>query len=329
MDDLVSVIIPVYNTSLYLRGCLDSVISQTYHNLEVILVDDGSSDGSGEICEEYKKDKRVTVFHQSNAGQAAARNHALQYANGMYIVYIDSDDYVSENHIADMVSAAKKYNSDLVQCSMKKYRGELYEQGSGGDTCGERISVYTAAEALKEFCYQRKFSPSPCAKLMKKDLMCGLDFPINMGYEDFAVMYKVFGRAKRITFLPQVSYYYRQHTASTMHTGFSDKKADRIKIAGQLLEYVEKKFPENKKAVKTRYLLANLQLLMDLPFDAENAYLRNEVKSNIKRVRREVICDGKSRNSIRIMACASYLGMPALMCLGRIYKKINEVLYRC
>lgn len=111
---LVSIIIPLYNVEQFLRCCLDSVVFQTYENLEIILMDDGSTDESGKICDEYaNRDNRIKVFHQKNGGQALARNNALRYVHGDFIIYIDSDDIITDNHVEHLVKLRNRYNSTL------------------------------------------------------------------------------------------------------------------------------------------------------------------------------------------------------------------------
>lgn len=318
---LVSVIVPAYNVEKYIDKCMRTLLGQTYRNIEIILIDDGSTDNTPRICDEYaKRDNRIKVYHQENKGQADARNFALTVARGSHIVYADSDDYLSLNCIEKLVWLSQKYNADIVQCCAQKF----WEDGKKEkiELDGMDVKVYTASEALKEFCYQRKFYAGPWAKLIQRELMEGLQFPVNTGYEDMAIMFHLIGKAKKIVLLPEVMYFYRQHYASTMHTKFSDKKVDRIRLAEELKEYIETYYPENTQAVKTRYLLANLQLLMDLPYDKAHMALRNQVRENIHSVRLDVIMDKESKKSIRLMAATSYLGIHVLMRLGRLYKKV-------
>lgn len=320
VNPLISIVIPVYNVEKYLERCLDSVIEQTYRNLEIILVDDGSTDGSGDICEKYgQKDTRIKVLHQKNQGQASARNYGMQYVHGMYLVFIDSDDYVSHCHIEKMFMLAKHYDANLVQCCMKKIRSDKKAKEKVIDY---NVKIYTPSEAMKAYCYQKYFTASPWGKLIHISLIDNLKFPVGMGYEDAAVMYKVIGNAQSLVFTEEVMYYYRQHAMSTMHAKFSEKKIDRIIIAEQLKQYIEAKFPENSKAVNTRYILANFQLLMDLPYDKKYRSLRHEISKNIRNVRLKVIKDSESKISIKLIAWISYFGLPILMGLGRIYKKI-------
>ncbi len=318
---LVSIIVPAYNVEKYIKRCMDTLLNQSYENIEIILVDDGSIDNSAYLCDEYAKlDSRIKVYHQNNSGQAVARNFALTVAQGEYIAYVDCDDYLHKDYIKKLLNMQKIYKADIVQCYAQKF----WDDGKI-----EKLSIpenkektYTASSALKEFCYQRKFYAAPWAKIIRRELMEGLQFPPNMGYEDMAIMYQLIGKAKKIVLLPEILYFYRQHYASTMHTEFSDKKVDRIRLAEKLKEYIEDYFPENSLAVKTRYLLANLQLLMDLPYSKKYRELCRQVQDNIKSVRRAVIMDRESKTSIRLMALTSYFGMPVLMLLGRIYKKV-------
>lgn len=320
IQPLISIIIPVYNVSLYLRRCLDSVVSQTYRNLEIIIVNDGSTDDSGKICEEYaRKDVRIKVFHQQNKGQAEARNYGMSHVHGIYIVYVDSDDYVSENYVEHMFILAKQNHVDFVQCCMEKFWDDKKVDVK---TVDYDTKIYTASEALEAYCYQKYFTPSPWGKLIHISLMENLKFPICMGYEDAALMYKVIGNAHHLLFTKEVMYYYRQHEMSTMHSEFSEKKIDRIKIAKQLRQYIDINFPENSKAVKTRCILADFQLLMDLPYHKNYKNLRYKVYEDIRNIRWAVITDSRSKISIRVMALISYFGLPILMCLGRVYKKI-------
>lgn len=317
---LVSVIVPVYNVELYLRQCLDSILAQTYKNLEIILVDDGSTDQSGKICDEYAKmDDRVVSYHQKNTGQASARNYGMTKMNGEYVAFIDSDDYVVPDYINKMMEISVEYDADLVQGLMQRFWDDGRIENAKVES--KEIEQYSASTALREFCYQRKFMPSPWCKLIKTHLISDLEFPVGMGYEDLAIMYKLIGNAKRVVLVPEILYFYRQHSSSTMHNSFSDKKIDRIIIADQLKEYIDINFSENSMAVKSRYLLANLQLLMDIPFDKKYNKLRRQIQDNIMSVRKIVIRDSDSKTSIRIMAMATYLGLPVLMCLGRMYKK--------
>lgn len=333
MDDLckkplVSVIIPVYNVEQYLKCCLDSVVSQTYKKIEIILIDDGSTDNSGRICDEYaNEDTRIRVIHQVNGGQALARNNAMKYVNGDYILYVDSDDILTKDHIEYLVNLQQKYDAELVQCEMIKFRTENqlvdFEQ-SQNKNVRNKEELFNTQEALIQFSYQKKFTPAPWGKLIKRELMKGLQFPVGIGYEDMAIMYKVIGSARKLVYSSKVCYYYRQHQNSTMHTEFSDKKVDRIRIAEQFLNYMKENYPQNFIQAYTRYDLAQLQLLMELPFGDRYKDIKKTAYDNLKRTRRIMINDKEAPRRLKLMVWASYLGATALMVLGKAYMKLTH-----
>lgn len=323
---LVSIIIPLYNVEQFLRCCLDSVVFQTYENLEIILMDDGSTDESGKICDEYaNRDNRIKVFHQKNGGQALARNNALRYVHGDFIIYIDSDDIITDNHVEHLVKLRNRYGADIVQCEMVKFVKEnripllQKKDRKQKEKCEE---VMETSEALRQFFYQKKFTASPWGKLIKRELMNNLEFPVGIGYEDLAVIYKVIGAAKKTVYSTKVCYYYRQHHNSTMHMKFSDKKIDRIRIAEQFLDYMKLKYPENHMAVYTRYDLAQMQLLMELPFDRKYKNVKEIAYNNLKRTRKIVLHDKEAPKKIKMMVRASYFGPTLLMLLGKGYNAI-------
>ncbi len=316
---LVSVIIPFYNADNYLVRCLDSVISQTYKNLEIILVDDGSTDSSLEICREYSnRDERVIILQEKNSGQAVARNYALDHMSGEFVFFVDADDYISQDAIEVLINEYNRSGCKIVQ----GYAQKFWDNGKT-EKCGYAFGetkVFNDTEVMHHFCYQRYFYASPWPKIIHKSIMDKYRFPANVGYEDMAIMYLVLSDSDQIALVPATVYFYRQHRNSTMHTKFNPKKIDRIKNAYALKGYIEKEYPSETLAVKTRFILANLQLCMDLPFSSEYKELRREVYSNIKNERKYVISDKESKVGIRIMALSSYLGIIVTMCLGRLYK---------
>ncbi len=325
-DSLVSIIVPIYNSKEYIRAAVDSMLNQTYENLEVILVDDGSTDGSEGICDEYReKDHRVVVIHQKNQGQAAARNAAYQIARGEYIVYADSDDLMHREQIRYMLQIQEATGVDIVHVENKKFwdAGRIVDELEAG--VGEPdYTVYTAEQALELLCYQKKFSFGPWCKLIKRELLADLKFPVNMGYEDAAIMYKLYGKAKKLAYSETVLYWYRQHTASTMHTGFSDKKIDRIRIMAELRDYLNRNYPALAPAGETRYCLAQLQLLMELPFGKEYRDIKKQAYRNIKDSRKAVLANKQAPARIRGMVASSYLGPDILMLLGRLYMVVTR-----
>lgn len=199
---LISVIVPVYNVEKYLKKCVNSITSQTYENLEILLVDDGSTDSSGQICNEFEKnDARIKVIHKKNGGLSDARNAGLDRAKGQYYAFIDSDDYIQDNTIEIMLNAVKKNKSEIAICNMIRFLEE-----------GETLQFYCPTD--HEVLYQGKQryktlnQPSVCNKLFEAKLFEGIRFPKGKYYEDTFVYHEVLYRANNIVLTGTDSYWY-------------------------------------------------------------------------------------------------------------------------
>ena len=210
----ISVVIPIYNVEKYLRGCIDSIINQTYKNLEIILVDDESPDNCPAICDEYeKKDKRIKVIHQKNKGLSGARNSGIELATGKYIVFHDSDDTLELDAIEILYNNLKKYG---VKISVGG-RSFTFENGKKICKIKEQIErKMNFEEAIEEMNKFYLFDMSACGKLYSKSLFKNLRFPVGKLSEDYFVMYKLFMEAKDIcyTSLPLYNYLQRQNSIS-------------------------------------------------------------------------------------------------------------------
>ena len=174
--ELVSIVVPVYNVEKYLQRCLDSIVGQTYKNIEVILVDDGSSDSSGQICEEYaSKYKFLRVFHQKNQGQSASRNYGTNMAMGDLVTYIDSDDFVTPDYVEYLIYLMNRYDADIAVA------GSIYQYDNkplkicNKETISECLSPL---ETIRRMCYNRGTSTVVWAKIYKKHLLLQNPFPV-------------------------------------------------------------------------------------------------------------------------------------------------------
>ena len=217
---MVSVIVPVYKVAPYLRQCIESIQSQTYRNLEILLIDDGSPDECGKICEEYKEqDKRIRVFHTENKGLSSARNVGIQSATGNYIGFVDSDDWIEPDMYEVLLRELKE--ADISVC--------------GYDSGAQRVqlmeAVYIGADALRAL-VDDKFNNNVWNKLYRRKLFEGVLFPEDRNYEDVAVMHRIVDRAKAIAVESSVLYHYRIRPESITKT-FTAKN---------LLDYADSKF---------------------------------------------------------------------------------------
>lgn len=256
-QSLISVIVPVYNVKEYLNTCVESILNQTHENLEVILVDDGSTDGSGEICDSYAKtDTRVQVLHTTNGGQAAARNRGIEVCKGEYLTFIDSDDSMEPELIETLYLAQKKSGANLVSCRWRN----VYEDGrierSSGQTSGS-VNV-GKEEALRRMLYQIDTDVCVWAKLYQRDLFKSLRFEEGKIYEDFAIMFPILEQTQKVTFLGYDGYCYLQRSAGTMRQSFHRKKMVLIDYAEVMYRHISTVYPKLAEAAAYRAVRAVL-----------------------------------------------------------------------
>lgn len=227
MDLLVTIIVPVYNVKAYLRECIDSVLRQTYKNLEILLIDDGSSDGSAEICEDYMKiDSRIRSIHKENGGQSSARNLGMKYANGNYIYYLDSDDYINDTTIEKLVDTATTYCADLVFFDgisfydnkeiKKEFRNIEYSRTKDYGT----MKGSNMANSLMD---NDEFFLSVCHMFFKRSLAEQLSFFEGIIHEDNLYVIEAFLKSDKATHLHEQLYHRRIRFGSTMTIKFSEK----------------------------------------------------------------------------------------------------------
>lgn len=215
---LISIIVPVYKVERYLERCINSITSQIYQNLEIILVDDGSPDKSGDICEAFAQgDSRIRVYHKENGGLSDARNFGAERACGEYITFIDSDDYIAQNYIEYLFSLLKTYNADIACCCMTETYGDTADYRINDEISGERI--LTGKEACRElFGDLYSVLVTACGKLYKSNIVKKYPFPVGRIHEDEATTCKYYYEADRVAVGNKYLYAYYQNSESIMHT---------------------------------------------------------------------------------------------------------------
>lgn len=215
--DLISVIVPVYNVEKYLKRCIESILKQTFKSFELLLIDDGSTDASGQICDEsLEYDNRIIVFHKKNGGLSDARNYGISKAKGKYITFIDSDDYIGPRFLENLYNGCEKNNAKLaVGTSIFSYSEvlECFAEQKKGDS-----TIYTSEEALKEICLNVKFGVSAWGKLFDRELFRTIQFPIGVLYEDLQTIPYVIADCKKIAYCQGATYYWYQRKGSIMHS---------------------------------------------------------------------------------------------------------------
>ena len=225
---MISVVVPVYKVQDYLQYCIESIIGQTYSEFELILVDDGSPDNCGAICDEYaKKDNRIKVIHQENGGLSAARNAGIDIAEGEYITFVDSDDLIAEKYLETLYNAIVSTSSDITTCKMFEFEDGIVPLLDKSDAKSYEIMDGRAA-CRSIYCIDGKISIVSCGKLYKKDLFDEVRFPVGMIHEDNAVTPYVCYKADKIVAVNEALYFYRQRKESITSDAFSLKRYDQI-----------------------------------------------------------------------------------------------------
>lgn len=245
----ISIIVPVYKVEKYLRRCIRSILNQTYENLEIILIDDGSPDNCGRICDVFAGlDDRIIVIHQENAGVCAARNAALKIATGEYLGFVDPDDHVEPDMFEYLLDNLKKYDADISCCRYfrETMKGEITE-----DT-DNVVHEYNSEEAINELL---KFSTIKAVfwnKLFKKELFDGVEFPEGVIYEGTIMVHRLFLKAKKILFLPESKYYYQIYNASYVHTKTLKYQCDYVRAQITRYDDLAELYPDLKEIMMNK-----------------------------------------------------------------------------
>jgi glycosyltransferase involved in cell wall biosynthesis len=237
----ISIIVPIYNVEPYLRRCVDSLLRQTYEDFELILVDDGSPDNCGMICDEYAAvDDRVRVIHKPNGGLSDARNAGLEIAHGAYIAFVDSDDWVAPDYLERMLEAMRKTDADICECDILRTNGEENIPPIADMT----PVVFSAEKAMAELIHDDAFRQHVWNKLYCREVVANILFPKGKTNEDEFWTYQVFGNAKKVAKISDVLYFYFQRPGSIMGENYSLKRLDALEAKLQRQVYIDTKFPQ-------------------------------------------------------------------------------------
>ena len=244
MNELVSVIVPVYKTEKYLNHCINSIVGQTYNNLEIILVDDGSPDRCPAICDLWKeKDERIKVFHQVNAGGGQARNLALDKSKGKFVIFVDSDDYIAPFMIEFLYKQFQD-DVDIVECGYCITHNDNAEFDEESE--GYRWESFGAEEAVLENIKDRMFRQIIWNKMYRKSVVGDVRFPVRKNIDDEFWTYQVLGNARKVIYTNKVLYAYRQQENSVMHSLNAVRRFQALEAKLQRHEYICKYMPALK-----------------------------------------------------------------------------------
>lgn len=304
--DLISIVIPVYNIENYIEKCIKSIVQQTYENIEIIIVDDGSTDSSGTLCDQLgRNDKRIIVIHKENGGLSDARNKGIDRASGKYICFIDGDDFIAEDFITTLYNSLKNNNADLAVCEFDYI-----------DNNGKRINhpidsgalrILNTHDAIQILLQQKPYSNSACGKMFKLADFDNIKFPYRRLYEDTATVYKLFLKCNKVVFTAKAMYYYVWRNQSISKSGFSINQMDGLYYAELMVNEIVTVFPDLDELGMCRVLDPCISLMRTMPKDLyKNEY--DIIWDKIKQIRKTVIKSRYSSPKRRIYALLSFLG---------------------
>lgn len=262
---MISVVVPVYNVENYLCRCLDSILAQSYKDYEIILVDDGSTDNSGKICDEYaKKNKKVIVIHKTNGGLSDARNTGIKKAKGEFITYVDSDDWIHKDFLKNLYNLIIDKNADMAVSGIEFVYENQKEKINDFETI---VDIYSGLEALEKMLHGNlaDHGSSACGILYKTELSKKYEFPYKRYHEDDFTTFKYYIDSKKVAVTSQKMYFYLQRNNSIMHRKFGKSSVDELDAADSLYEGCSKLGKKYAKAAEVKKFGNYNQVFLENP----------------------------------------------------------------
>lgn len=276
-NPLITIIVPIYKVEKYIHKCINSIINQTYTNLQIILIDDGSPDNCGKICDEYvKKDSRIEIIHKKNGGLSDARNVGIKKAKGKYIGFVDSDDYIKEEMYQNLYNLIKENDADMSICN-------FYNVIDGKDiikNVNAGIKEYDKIEILKEILLDKEIQSYAWNKLYKRELFENIEYPVGKKYEDIGTTFYILENCNKIIVSGEPEYYYLNRKDSIVNNNTEQTIMDYIDIVEQRYDYIQKKYKELE--LYNIYYLTRILITADLDIKSlENVSERLNKKFDI------------------------------------------------
>ena len=293
MNQKISVIVPIYKVEQYLHQCIDSILLQTYSNLEIILVDDGSPDNCGKICDEYAdRDKRIEVIHKQNGGLSDARNAGIDCSVGDYLAFIDSDDWIENDMLEILLKNMITYNADVSTCGcFKSYVNNL----NIPSVSFIETVCFNKEQAISDAFTISKGTLFPCNKLYKKYIFNDLRFPKGKIYEGSATIIDIYSKANNIVVSTTPKYYYRQRKSSIVNEKFNPTFMHLIEASQRNFEIIETQYPNIVDIGKSQLLTRKIRLLSKIVF-CENFWEIPEYKPTLLETQKNFLYIMKSKH---------------------------------
>ena len=315
---LISVILPVYNIVGYLPKCMESLYGQTYSNLELVLVDDGSTDGSGALCDDCARaDRRVVVYHKANGGLSDARNYGIERARGAYIACVDPDDYVETDYIGYLYGLIQKHGAKMSVCQHRVWRsGRVFcDYGRPGE------AVLSPKESIERMLYQDVMNTSAWGKLYRAELFRDVKYPVGKWFEDIATTYKLMMRAGTIAAGWESKYNYVLRDTSIVNCAFNPRKLDLLEMTDAMGREVVETWPDLADAVLRRRVYARFSTLNQMLDTRECPEARRGIIRFIRENAGAVLKNPRAPRRDKLAIVALSLGYPAYRLALKAYRK--------
>lgn len=319
-DKLISVIVPVYNVEKYLEKSINSLLEQTYKNLEIIIVDDGSTDNSSKICDDFlKKDSRIKVFHKINGGQGSARNLALDNMNGEFVCFLDSDDSVYNDYIEFLYKQLIEKKLDVACANFEIYneKDEFLKKHSEGNG----FEIFTGKDAIKNMWYSKKINIGPWGKLYKAELWRNVRFK-ECYSEDFAIMHYIYIQCEKVGYFEKCLLKYLARNNSSIRSEFNKNKLVMLDIVDDNFEFCLKHL-EIQNAARAKAVSVYFHLLFQIPNSLEYKKDIKKIEFLIKKQRKKVLKDKEINKKVKCALILSYLSFFITRKIFKIWKKNN------
>lgn len=325
-NPLISVVVPIYKVENYLERCLKSIIKQTYVNLDIILVDDGSPDRCPGICDNYaKRDSRIRVVHKKNGGLSSARNAGIEIMTGEYVTFVDSDDFLDEAAIESWVSLALAYEADLIIGRFISYHdGDVLQSNSHV----KKAQEWTTQEAFEKLFLEEERLCTAWGKLYRAELFEEERYPENIKFaEDMYVIHKIFHAAEKIIYDDRVSYYYNQEGTSLVRSEFDLIKLQRAEAIEIWVQFIDENYGELHNAVLAYYasVIMNVcMVLYEIPKKEERRifdYYKNFLSSHYCELIKSEYLGKKDKLKLRLLVNGKLTVLQKLICIRKCFMK--------
>ena len=315
---LISIIIPCYKVEQYLDACMETVISQTYKDLEILLVDDGSPDNTGALCDAWaKKDSRIRVIHKENGGLSSARNAGIEEAKGEYIMFLDSDDTLHREICSHLYHCLEENGAAIAICDL----AHVFPGEDADFNVSQEVKTLSAPDAIRDLWYQKNFLPSACAKLYKREVLATLRFTQGLLYEDIDLMHLLFWQAKKVVYTPSKLYGYSHREDSITTKKFSVRDLDILTVAEKLLAFAREQDTVLLDAAKSYAVVAALRVELNAPHTEGLKRGREKAREMLSRYGKQVLKDPNIRKKTRYGLILYFYCRPLM---SVIYQRINR-----